>query len=227
MFEKVEALDKNKHQDLKLSPLSSYEFARNLNMVPLSYTEIIPASKHYPIIFPAQGTMVPHALFALAQGENVFVDESGTWLAPYVPAHIRRYPFILAQTGEEGHYAVCIDPDAPHFSTEQGDPLYTANFEPSETLSKAIEFLKRYQQEMADTEKLFAEFADRGLLADRQFTVEQGGQKSTVGGFKAVDESRLKEVEDDKLADWLKRGLMGLVYAHLFSLDKAQKLVKR
>lgn len=226
MFEKVEALDKNKHQDLKFNPVDSYGFAQDLNMVPLSYTEIIPASKYYPVIFPAKGSPVTHALFGLAQGENAFVGEDGNWLAPYIPAHIRRYPFILAQSEEQGQYAVCIDPAAPHFSTEQGDPLYTANLEPSETLSKAIEFLKRYQQEMADTEKLFAEFADKGLLIERQFTVDRGGQKSTVGGFRAVDENGLKNVEKDKLADWVKRGIMGLVYAHLFSLDNARRLVR-
>ncbi len=38
---------------------------------------------------------------------------------------------------EKGNYAVCIDPAALHFSSDQGDPLYTANGEPA-TLSIMI-----------------------------------------------------------------------------------------
>ena len=140
MFENIEALDKNKHQDLKFTPVRSYSFARDVNMVPLSYSEIIRASRFFPIVFPSQGHPLPQAVLSLTRGRNTFVDQDGNWLAPYVPAYIRRYPFILAKTDEQGHYAVCIDPEAPQLSTDQGDPLYTANFEPSETLTRTMDF---------------------------------------------------------------------------------------
>lgn len=224
MFEKVEVLSKEKHQDLKFTPANNFGFAKSLNTVPLSYSELVQASKFYPIVFPSQGTPVPQALLSLKQGENVFINENGQWTVPYIPAHIRRYPFILGQADEEGNYAVCIDPDAPHFSSDQGDPLYATNGEPAEVVNKAIEFLKRYQGEMIDTEKIFTALQDKGLLVDKQFNIGSGDNQFTVKGFKAIDTEKLKEVENEMLANWVKQGIMGLIYAHLHSMDNVRAL---
>jgi hypothetical protein len=223
MFNHVEPLNKDKHQDLKLNPARDYSFAKGLSIVPLSYSEFFQASRSYPIIFPKEST-TPQALLSLTQGQNSFLDRKSQWTVPYVPAHIRRYPFILARSDDQDNYAVCIDPDAPQFSTDFGDPLYTANLEPSETLNKTIEFLKRYHQEMVDTEKLFGQLDEQGILVDRQFNLGSGDQKRTVGGFRAVDETKLKELDAETLGKWVKQGIMGLVYAHLFSLDNVRQL---
>ena len=196
MYEKVEPLSKEKHQNLKFIPANNYGFAQNLNTVPLSYTELVQASKYYPIVFPAQGTPVPQALLSLKQGENVFINENGQWTISYVPAHIRRYPFILAKADQEGNYAVCIDPEAPHFSSDQGDPLYTENGESSELVNKAVEFLKRYQGEMLDTEKIFTALQDKELLVDKQLNIGSDENQFTVRGFKTVDNEKLKELDE-------------------------------
>lgn len=226
MFEKVEALDKSKHQDLKFNPANNYSFASKISAVPLSYTELVRASKYYPIVISGQERPLPQALLSLKQGENSFIDENGRWQVPYVPAHIRRYPFILAKADDEGNYAVSIDPEAPHLSTKQGDPLYTANGEPSEILNRAMEFLKRYHQEMLDTERLFQGLQERELLWNKQFTIGEDENQRTVRGFKAVDTEKLGELDNETLGDWVKRGIMGLIYAHLHSLDNLGVLIQ-
>ena len=228
MFENVEPLDRSRHGNLRLAPARGYAFARGLTTVPLSYGELSRASKFYPIVFPAGDQVVPHVLLSLKQGENTFVGQDGEWIVPYVPAHIRRYPFILARTDEEGNYAVCVDPRAPHLSSDEGQPLYTEEGEPSDVLSRAMEFLKRYQREMSDTEWLFTNLQGRGLLSEKVLTVGRGEQQqAAIRGFRAVDTDRLAEMEDSVLVDWVRRGIMGLVYAHLHSLDNVRELARR
>lgn len=225
MFEKVEVLDKNKHIDFKFNPTNSYFFAKNLTMAPLSYTELVRSSKYYPIIFPSQeDSLIPHALLSIKQGQNAFVDSKGKWTVPYVPAHIRRYPFILGKTDQQGNYALCIDPEAPHFSKEQGEPLYTANGEPTDILNRAKDFLRQYQQEIFDTENLFVSLQDQEILANKQFTFARGENKSAVQGFRAVDIDKLKELSNQTLGSWVKQGVLGLIYAHLHSLDNVRIL---
>ena len=224
MFENIEPLSSSKHANLKLIPANDYSFAREISRVPLSHTELVQASRYYPIVFPAGEAMLPQALLSLSRAKNFFVDENGNWTVPYVPAHIRRYPFILAKSDEQGNYAVCIDSEAPHLSTDQGNPLYADNGEASELLNNAMEFLKRYHQEMLDTERLFAALQERGLLQDKLFNIGQGEEQFTVRGFKTVDTDKLGEMDNETLGDWVKRGVMGLVYAHLHSLDNVRRL---
>ncbi len=224
MFENLEALDKNRHQGLKFSPAANFDFARELATAPLSFNELVSAARYYPVVFPSQGAPVPQALLSLKQGENVFIDAEGKWRVPYIPVHIRRYPFILSKIREEDKYAVCIDPDAPHFRQEAGESLYNDQGEPGETLVKVMDVLKTYQAEMINTERLFTALQEKGVLVDKQFNLEKNGQKSSVGGFKAVDTDKLKALDNDVLGDWVKRGMMGLVYAHLHSLDNVRAL---
>jgi len=224
MFENVEPLSSTKHANLKIIPLNDYSFAKNISRVPLSHAELVQASRHFPIVFPTGENLLPQALLSLNQSKNSFVDENGNWTVPYVPAHIRRYPFILAQSDDQGNYAVCIDTDAPHLSYEQGNPLYTDNGEHTDLMNNAVEFLKTYHQEMQTTERLFSALQERDLMQDKQFTIGSGDNQFTVRGFKTVDTEKLGELDDVTLGDWVKRGIMGLIYAHLHSLDNTRRL---
>lgn len=227
MFEKFEPLDAKKHIDLKFNTSASYLFAQKESIVPLSYKEVSLAAKYYPIVFPGEGSVVPQALLSFTRNNNAFITAEGRWIVPYVPAHIRRYPFILAKTDDEGNYALCIDPEAPHFQSEGGDPLYTANGEPTDFLNKAMNFLKQYQQDMNVTRKITAVLDEKGLLAPKQLTIEQGGQQSVFQAGRAVEPEKLNEIDDKTLGEWVKQGVMGVVYAHLHSLSNFQDLAKR
>jgi hypothetical protein len=191
--------------------------------VPLSYTELIRASHHYPIVFSHQGNPTPQALLSTKQDQNDFVDQNGRWLVPYIPAHVRRYPFILAKADEAGNYAVCIDTDAPLLSSEQGDPLYTANGEPTDFLNRTVEFLKRYQQEMLQTEKLFTELQNKQLFVEKTFNRAGEAETNALTGFRIVDVNRLKEMDSQSLSRWVKNGFLGLIYAHIHSLDNLRE----
>ncbi len=228
MFENIEPLNTEKHQDLKLIKTKNYDFAKGVSIAPLSYSELIRASRYYPIVFSSDERAIPKALLSIRQGENSFVDQNGNWLVPYVPVHIRRYPFILAKRDEEGNFAVCIEPSASNLSTKEGEPLYTANGEPTDTLNRTMEFLRRYHQEMANTESLFAELQDKDILVEKNLTIGRGDQEqATIGGFRVVETEKLNEVGNDTLGDWVKRGIMGLIYAHLHSLDNMRELAGR
>ncbi|MDZ7808919.1 MAG: SapC family protein [Arhodomonas sp.] len=56
-----------------------------------------------------------------ARGDNLCVDTDGQRVAEYVPAHIRRYPFVLGETGEQGRFVVMIDRAAPNFVDAEGE----------------------------------------------------------------------------------------------------------
>ncbi|MDY0223562.1 MAG: SapC family protein [Desulfobacterium sp.] len=225
MFKKIEALTSSAHQDLRFTTINSFEFARNMQHSPLGVSELAMASRFYPILFPKKDT-TPMALLSLDQNNNHYVNTDGSWKVPYIPAHFRRYPFILANADEEkpDRFVVCIDREAPHFAADLGDPMFTADGTPADFTQHTIDFLQKFQEEMGITKTICQELEQHGVLANKTINIEKKGKKSTIGGFRCVDMKKLVTLDDTTLAGWVKNGLMGIVYTHLQSLDNVKVL---
>lgn len=228
MFKKIEALSREEHQELRFAQTSNFDFAKEALNAPLSASEFPVAARFYPIVFPVDGA-APMVLFALNQQANLYVGEDGIWKAPYVPAHIRRYPFILAnlqtQEGEENTHALCVDTQAPHFASGQGDPLFTANGDPADITQDAMKFLNGFQAELNVTQTICQELEEQEVLVEKQVEIEKGGQKGAIGGFRCVDLEKLNALDDAVLAKWVRNGLIRLINAHIDSLTHLKALV--
>ncbi|MBN2808017.1 MAG: SapC family protein [Deltaproteobacteria bacterium] len=223
MFKKIEPIDKIKHNGLRFAPGSDLTFARKLSFVPLGAREIFLASRYYPIVFPLDGVAVPQALLSLRKEHNSYINAEGKWIVPYVPMHVRRYPFLLAsptpagqEKGEVGKLVLCIDRDAENFKTEEGEPLFDEKGEPGKTTATAIEMLRQFQGDLKACEKLFQQLDEQGCLITKQAKIENEGV--SLGSFRVVDFARVQELDDAVLAGWVRNGLLGLAYALNFSL---------
>lgn len=223
MFKNMDVLDKTKHAELKISPADNFNFAKDITSVPVSGREIAQALKYYPIVFPMDGVL-PQALLTIQKGKNAYVDDQGRWLVPYIPAHIRRYPFILGKSKEAENFAVCVDRDAPHFQKEGGKPLFTETGEPAEILTKAMEFLKQFHGDLAATEKMLQPLMEKEVLVARQINLEIRGEKSVIRGFRSVDTEKLYHLDDALLGQWVKSGIMTIVFAHILSLGNIRQM---
>ena len=226
MFANTEALSPTRHKGLRFTQGTSYAFAQKINAVPVSAAEIFLACKYYPIVFTLEGPVRPLALLSLNKDENLFIDKKGNWSAPYVPAHIRRYPFILGERQDKDVFSIMIDRDAPHFSKRKGDPLFNKAGEPEEVVENAKKFLMEFHQQLVITERLLGEVAEKNLLEPQQFNVEKDGEKESFGGFRGVNEKKIMELDDETAGKWVKNGVMGVLYAHLISMRNAQALIK-
>ncbi len=230
MFTNLENLDSEKHKDLRFKPADDFRFAAGLASVPLGASEVVEAAKHFPVVFSTDGPLLPMALLSLKEGANAFIDSQGKWLAPYVPAHVRRYPFILGNTDRPDNYTVMFVSDAPHFTSGEGEgePLYAADGQMEPTLNKAVEFLKAFQQETVATEKLLAQMTEAEVLTMQRIDITRtDGTSATVDGIRAVDRKKLVALRNAVLADWVREGLMELIYAHFSSLKNFGMLAAR
>ena len=227
MFERLEPLQFEQHKSLRFQPPADYRFALRQQFVPLSYTEILEAAKHYPIVFPPpeQGRL-PVALLGLARGRNAFVDEDGRWTAPMVPAHIQRYPFILGAANAGEDFAVMVDREAPHFQGEDGEPLFSEDGKPAAVLRQVMDFLTRFQQETALTEQFVAALHTADVLVAQQVAGQRQGKSGVplVTGFQVVHQERLDALADETFLDWRRRRMLPLIYAHLASLTNIGRL---
>ena len=220
MFENAVILDSNKHGGLGYHPVTDFSYARNVLSAPLAGTEIVRASREFPIVFPTTGRGVPVALMGYAPNNNLWVAKDGSWAGRYVPAHLRRYPFVLGEQSGSDRFVVMIDPDA--MSTDgSGEPLFEKDGIPEGGIvERARNFLSTFQRELTETEAFFEPLRKADVLVSRVFTVRKGEEQiGQVRDLQIVDTDKLAALDDATLAEWARSGLMAMVIAHLHSLQ--------
>ena len=225
-YSKPVALDRQKHRGLKTGAATpDFGFARNTHFIPALIDEFSPASRSLPIVF-LPGAEGPTAVFmvGLTAGRNVFVDAEGKWTGNYVPAYLRRYPFILGEA--EGQDPIMmIEEGNALLSETEGEPLFTEAGEGTESLTQAIAFANEYYAAGKRTEAFMKILQDLELLTP--VTIEsrlpgQDGQQ--IHGLLSIDENKLYTMPEADFLNLRKERLLGPIFAHFFSLSQIENL---
>lgn len=222
-------LNSKEHADFKTRPIDSANFMDGHHAIPLTVEEFVSASRHFPIIFSAGDNPVPLALMGLNEGVNVFMDEAGQFTTPvYLPAYIRRYPFMLARLRPDSdELSLCFDPSSEAVGAfdGEGEALFDGE-QPSENTKNILKFCEDFEQAGARTHQFVEELTKAGLLMEGEVSIQQEGNDKpfVYRGFKMIDEDKLREMRGDELRKMNQNGMLPLIHAHLFSLQLMREL---
>jgi hypothetical protein len=227
-YQHIVPLNRDNHRSLKLKTgLAKAEFAKETHYVPLAGSEFFQAARDYPIVFAGEtdDELGAVALLGLRQNENLFLDENNAWREGcYVPAFVRRYPFVLAKGGKDGDYTVCLDDSFHAFSEEEGEPLFDGEGKDTEYLKGVINFLNGYLAESDRTRQFAQKLKELDLLVTREIRVSNREQKNfLLRDLKIVDEAKLRELDDSTIGQLNRDGYLGWIYAHLMSIGNASR----
>lgn len=201
--------------------------------VPLTVEEFTLAQRSFPIIFSSGDQPVPLALMGLNEGINVFVDDEGKFLQDnmYLPAYVRRYPFLLAKLQPDSDdLSLCFDPSCPVVGEfEEGLPLFTEDGQPSEACQGVLDFCQNFEQAGQKTQALVDELKKHDLLMEGEVAIQhtEFEQPFVYRGFQMVNQEKLREMRGDILRGWEQSGLLPLLHAHIFSLDLVREIFGR
>ena len=228
-------LDPAQHRALRMGVLTDYSITKGMHAVFLTATEFMQAGLEFPILFvhsgdrDAEGRLLlsPIVLLGLTQGENLCVK--GTrWDARYIPAFIRRFPFLTANLKGASGPGVLIDKSWSGFSATEGEPLFTADDKPSPALDQAIKFLEMFEQEAQRTRLFCARLAELDILKEMKADATlPDGKTLSVDGFYTVDDEKLRELPDATVLELHRNGMLMLLTMHLASLTNMKHLVDR
>lgn len=228
-YDKPVLLDRELHRHRRVRAQAGFAFARHANSLYLAGVEFNEACKEYAIVFtrtPERRT-IPVVMLGLRQRENLFVDDQGRWGGRYVPAFVRRYPFVLAQLPGES-LAVCMDEAHGGINEEEGEPLFDVRGEDTPFLRSALDFLTQYQHEYRRTEAFCQRLEEAGLLVEMNARADLvDGRSFTVGSVYVVDERKLQALPDATVQSLFRSGDLHLISMHLVSLSNMQALVDR
>ncbi len=214
-------LEPQRHATAGLKSDATFRFAANTNALPLTASEMAHAARTYPIVFSTSTPTVPFAVVGLRDHENLFVNEAGAWREDsYIPAYVRRYPFIFSEVPEQQRLVLCIDEAADSFeSASSARPLFTDG-KPTDALQRALQFSETFQTHYMETRR-FGEWLDKNnMLEDRVARADLGGgQTFTLRGFKLLNPERLRTLEDAQVLELHKKGWLPLLHFHLQSLN--------
>ena len=233
LYSRPEPLNKEQHGKLGISTVERpFEFARSAHAVPLAVTEFGPASMSYPIIFTGADFM-PLAIMSIRQNENLYLQADGLFEPDiYVPAYIRRYPFVLANDDANQKLIVCIERDAEAVKENGEAPLFV-NGELSPFAQQAIEFCTNFEAERQRTVSFVDTLKALDLFELKEATYNQANPDGTpaepikLADYFGVSETKLNALPADKLAELRETGALQQIYIHLNSLLNWERLVTR
>ncbi len=226
MYQNVVAVQAQRHAMMRIREVTQFHFAARFHIAYVTQQEFTRASSYYPIVFiedKQQSSFRPVVLLGLQEGENLFVDGEGRWHAGYIPAIIRRYPFVLTATGND-QYVVCVDEGSGLLSETEGVPLFTAEGQPGPVL----ENVKRYLAELHQLEQLTIPFsrmlAELKLLVPLQLRLNDSGRMHTIAGCYVVNEAGLQGLTAEQFLALREKNYLPAIYAHMLSLLQVERL---
>lgn len=235
LYREPQLLDPANHRKLRMGTLSDFSITKGMHGVFITATEMPQAALDFPLVFIHTGdrdangrpNISPIVLLGLAAGENLFV-EGTRWDARYIPAFIRRYPFLTATLRQAGATGVMIDRAWSGFTETEGEPLFEADDKPAPALKRAMEFLEMFETEAQRTRMFCNRLLDLDLLREMKADATlPDGVNLSVDGFLVVDEDKLHKLADAAVLEMHRNGMLMLLHLHLASLTNMRGMVER
>lgn len=222
-----------KYNKVKLpAPGTVPEFCKQLNAIPISYTEFSPACRDYPLVFTSGDngkTYAPVAVLGITNGENLFLA-NGAWdKAVYVPAYVRRYPFCMARVSldkvEQADRLICVEKE---FLDDEGESMFDAEGKALPKWQPIEKLLQEYEADLERSREMCSILSDYALLEPFALQAQpKTGAAMNLTGMYRVEEKKMEFLNASQHKNLIKKGVMGRIYAHLISLDNFARLLDR
>lgn len=232
-YSKPEPLAQELHGKLGVKRMDGpFGFAKTGHAIPLTVGEFPLAMLTGPIIFVGDEKL-PIAVMGLNAGENMFVKDDGTFEnGIYIPAYVRRYPFVFANDESAKQMVLCIDRNA-EFIVDKGIdmPFFETNGEPTEYTKNCIEFCNNFEVERQRTMSFVQLLKDLDLFETKEATFTptnpdgSAGETQKIAEYFGISEEKLNALPADKFVELRDNGALGQMYAHIHSLVGWDRLV--
>ena len=221
IYESAVPVSAARHANVSLEPVADYAFSAGINAVPLMAVEFLRAATEYAIVFTQAGEdVVPAVVLGVRGNQNLYLSSEQKWKAQYIPAFIRRYPFVFSSSADGKTLTLCIDESHPGVNREgRGERLFGDDAKPTAYVERVLKFLQEYQAHFERTRQFGRRINGMGLLEPMQAQVTTPkGEKLSLNGFLSVSREKLRALDGEALATLAKTDELELLYLQLHSM---------
>lgn len=227
MYQSIELINTEKHKNHSVKRMDNYVYAKGLISAPVVASEFYEGCKDYPIVFVKDASDRWSASVMLGyESNNLCVDDKGSWVKrKYIPASIRRYPFIFVAQ-ENGSLSLGVDTVAlSEASEDQERKLFTPEGNTSEFTNDVLTFMNQFQGDASATTNFIEQLNKWELLEEKTAQIMTPDQKSyQINGFYIVNEEKLHHLSKKKKQEICDQNAYPLITAHLISLSNIQRM---
>ncbi len=228
MFEKLVPVNRDRHAGKKIRDITNFNFAAKFHIAYVTMHEFARAAATYPVVFvedKSRDTFRPVALLGLQEGENLFIAADGKWEASYVPAIVRRHPFMLADSGVEGQFTICVDEGSELLSDTEGRAMFDDQGQPTQVIENVKRYLSELQQMDALTRAFTQAMTELNMLTPLSLRVRESADRvKNIGGCWVINEERLNGLSDERFLALRAKHYLPAIYAQLISLGQIERL---
>lgn len=230
-YKNLTPLQTGPHANYRQQASEKAPFFADTHAVPLTIDEFVIAQRDYPIVFSVGETSVPLALFGLNEGVNMFVEADGTVKGDvYIPAYVRRYPFMLARLSPEAEeLSLCFDPESGLVKEGGDGPALFEDGKPTEVTNAILKFCEEFEMSAQRTGAFMKELEKLDLVMDGEVSIQVPGSQTpyVYRGFRMVNEEKFRSLDAETLHKIHQNGILTLLTAHLFSMSQMPNLFAR
>ena len=230
IYENAVPVTTQQHGETSIKAGTGYDFARGVNSVPLTTVEFANSASEYTIVFTGSGDeIMPAVILGMRDQENLYINDDGLWDARYVPAFVRRYPFVFSSSEDGQTFTLCVDEGFEGCNNEgRGERLFDADGQQIQYLKGVLAFLQDYQAQFQRTKAFCKTLQDLNLLEPMQAMFTLGsGEQASMAGFMGIERERLKALTGDQLAELARTDALELAYLQLHSLRNLSAMANR
>lgn len=224
------------HKNTKINTKRCAEFGDNLWYALTFLDEFRAAQAYYPIFFQKDtntGRFVPVTLFGFQHEENLFLNDKG-WDAGYIPLSVARQPFTIGTQAQDvdgkqqESRVLTLDMNNPRVNEEAGEPLFLEFGGNTDYLDNIADMMEALHVGVEQNTDFINCLTDLDLL--EQFTLDvqlNDGSKHQMVGFYTINEEKLEQLPDEKLAGLVKSGYLKAIHMTMASQGNVAHLLKR
>jgi len=208
------------HANYGLRKGGDFRFATGVTAIPLTTGEFAAAGRHYPIVFSSDELAAPLVVTGLNAGRNLFVSPDGVWREGYyVPAYVRRYPFISVEIEVGGSKMLGIDGASEQISAnaaaDDADAFFDAQGGPTERARGAMSFCEAYAVEHDRTRAFSQALIEHNLLVAKTAEVTYAdAAKAVVTGFRVIDDEAFAALPEKTVLEFHAKGWLASIVLH-------------
>lgn len=227
-YQSVVPLNRETHRTFGIEAPMPFSFAAASYLIPAVVDEFAAACPSLAILFVSDHDgMSPVFLTGGEPGRNAFTSREGKWSGAYIPAYLRRYPFIRGDV-PGGDPLICFDAQSGFIrDANEGEtlaPLFDESGGDTPALAERIKLTIDYADAALRTQTFCKALQDHKLLQPITIQTKTGTANSAIHGLMAVSEEVLNGLPDDTFLTLRKSGALAPVYMHLVSLRAIERL---